>query len=139
MTNKTLLKRFTACLFISIASLSISSEIKAQTKPAAAVGAYPSGSQIPKSVFNTLPGVGVYVWDVVFEIKYSVISYTVKLADDEGNLKQVTCQGSAFSALAKQYINDYTKRGDVISIENIKAKDEGGREVKLPALVYYIE
>lgn len=111
----------------------------AQTQTSAAVGAYPSGSPIPKSVFSSLPGVGVYVRDVVFEAKYTVVSYTLKLADDEGNLKQVLCHGSAFSSLAKQCINDYARPGDVISIENIKARDGGGREVKLPSLLYYIE
>ena len=77
--------------------------------------------------------------DVILEIKYTVTGYTLKLADDEGNLKQVQCEGSAFSSLAKKHINDYTKAGDIISIENIRAKDEGGREVKIPALLYYIE
>jgi DNA/RNA endonuclease YhcR with UshA esterase domain len=125
--------------FIGTALLSYSLNTSAQTQASAAVGAYPSGSQIPKAVFNSLPGVGVYVRDVVFEIKYNVTSYTLKLADDEGNLKQVQCQGSAFSSLAKKYINDYTKPGDIISIESIRAKDGGGREVKLPALLYYIE
>jgi len=114
-------------------------KVSAQTQASAALGAYTSGSKIPKAVFSTLPGVGVYVRDVVLEIKYNVTSYTLKLADDEGILRQAPCQGAAFSSLAKQYINDYTKPGDIISIENIKAKDEGGREVKLPSLMYYIE
>ena len=86
-----------------------------------------------------MPGIGVYVRDVVFEIKYTVTSYTLKLADDEGNLKQIVCLGARFSPIARQYINAYTKTGDIISIENIKARDEGGREIKLPALMYYIE
>jgi len=139
MNNSKPSRAYFALLFFTASFLFISGETKAQAKVAAGIGNYQSGSVIPKTIFNTLPGIGVYVRDVVFEVKYTVISYTLKLADNEGNLKQVTCQGSAFSSLAKQYINDYTKSGDVISIQNIYAKDEGGREVKLPALVYYIE
>ena len=132
--------RHKLCIVFMVAALFIFSlESDAQTKAVAGIGNYPSGSKIPKSVFNTLPDVGVYVRDVVFEVKYNVTSYTLKLADNEGGIKQVTCQGSPFSSLAKQYINDYTKSGDIITIESIKAKDEGGREVKLPSLLYYIE
>ena len=125
--------------FISAGLLFFSLETTAQTQPTAAVGTFQSGSKIPKIIFKSLPGIGVYVKDVVLEIKYTVTSYTLKLVDAEGNIKQVQCQRSAFSTLAKQYINDHTKPGDAISIQNIKAKDEGGSEVKLPALVYYIE
>lgn len=82
---------------------------------------------------------GVYIKDAPFEIKYTVTSFTLKLADDEGNLKQVQCQGAAFSSLAKKYINDYTKPGDIITIENIRVRDEGGREMKIAALLYYME
>ena len=124
---------------IGIALLFYSLESNGQTSTSAAIGAYTSGTKIPKSVFSTLPAIGVHVKDVVLEIKYTVTSYTLKVTDEEGNIKQAHCQGSAFSALAKQYIKDYTKPGDMISIERILAKDESGREVRIPALVYYIE
>ena len=126
-------------LFTSFVLLVFSLHTNAQTESFAGVGNYASGSKIPKSVFTSLPSVGVYVRDVALELKYTVTSYTLKLADDEGGIRRISCQGSSFSALAKQSINDYTKAGDVIVIENIRAKNESGAEVKLPSLVYYIE
>ncbi len=126
---------FFTCVFI--ASLSVTS--MAQTRANANVGGFESGSKIPKSTFVTLPGVGVYIKEAPFEIKYTVLSFTVKLVDDENGVKEVSCQGSAFSALAKKYINDYAQPGDIISIQNIRVKDEGGQEKKLPALLYIIQ
>ena len=74
----------------------------AQTRASANVGGFESGSKIPKSKFNTLPGVRVYIKEAPFEIKYTVIGYTVTLLDDAVGIKEVSCQGSAFSALAKK-------------------------------------
>lgn len=140
MNHKTFLPTKSFKLFLtSFAFVVASFKSIAQTPASAAVDGYPSGTVIPKRVFTSQPGIGVYVKATVFEIKYQVIGYTLKIADGEGGVREVACQGSAFSSLAKQAINDYAKPGGIISIQNIRARHEGGGEMKLPALVYYIE
>lgn len=105
----------------------------------AVVGGYQSGSKIAKDVFSSLPGVGVYVRDVVFELKYTVIGYTVKLVDATGNIMEINCEGAPFSPVAKRAIQENAKSGDIITIQNIRVKSEDNREMKLPALMYHIE
>lgn len=106
--------------------------------PAATVGGFASGSKVSGDVFKAQPGISVFVKDAPFEVKYDVVGFSVSMVDDANKVKDVYCEGATFSALAKEYIAAYVKNGDVVTIQNIRAKNGNGKEIKLPALVYAI-
>lgn len=108
-------------------------------EPKATIGGFISGSYITADALRSKSGVGVYIENFPFEIKYEVIGFTVVLPDDKGGIKSVDCQGSLFSAEAKQYMNQYLKAGDIVTIEKILVKNDSGREIKLPSLMYNIK
>jgi hypothetical protein len=108
-------------------------------QPLGSVGGFLSGAYINSDVFRSHPGLGIYVANCPFEIKYEVVSFTVVLADDKGGIKKVDCNGAVFSPEAKQNLNQYVKSGDIVTIENIWAKEPDGRKLKLPSLLYNIK
>lgn len=107
--------------------------------PAAMVGGFPSGTKVSKEVLKAQPGVSVVIKDFPFDLTYNMVGFTVKLLDDANKVKEVYCEGAAFSAQARQYINEYVKPGDLVTVQNIRAKDMSGKEIRLPALVYPVE
>lgn len=107
--------------------------------PYATVGGFESGIRIPADVFKMQAGVGTYLRDFPFLVQNEVLEYTLRVEDEKGATKSVDCQGSRFSAEAKTYINEFVKSGSIVSIINIRAKDEGGRTMKLPSLTYHIQ
>lgn len=108
-------------------------------QPYGSVGGFHSGAYISGDVFRSQPGVGIYVTNSPFEIKYEVVSFTLVLADDKGGIKKVDCNGSIFSPEAKQSLNQYLKPGDIVTIENIWAKQPDGKKFRLPSLLYNIK
>lgn len=107
--------------------------------PIASVGGFSSGTNIPAEAFRKQAGVGMLVKDFPFEVKYEVLGYTFTIDDDNGRIKQVDIQGASFSSEAKQCIDQYVKPGKTVTIDNIRAKDAGGRELRIPSLVYFIK
>lgn len=121
--------------------LSGSSTFRVRTLPVpqSTVGGFASGSKIDAAVFKKQAGVGAYLKDFPFAVRYDVLGYTISLADEKGVRKTVTCEGAGFSAEAKNELDALLKTGTVVNITHIRAKDEGGRQLTLPSLVYYIQ
>ena len=113
--------------------------VRALPAPAATVGGFASGSNVPFDAFQKQAGLGLYVKDFPFEVKYEVLTYTITLEDNKGGIVEAKCQGSSFSTAARQYIGEYLKPGRTLTIDEIRAKDASGKEVKVPSLVYYIK
>lgn len=108
-------------------------------QPFATVGGFKSGMELTAGNLLKQPGVGVGIENFPFEINYQVLRFTVSLTDNKGNLITTNCEGSSFSAQAKQYLNDYAKPGQIVTIENIKVKQQDGSEIHLPSLLYTIK
>jgi hypothetical protein len=107
--------------------------------PSGTIGGFKSDDNITADYFRTQIGVGTYIMDSPFEVRYEVLGFTFSVDDDKGGVKSAECQGNLFSSQARQYIDQYVKPGRTVTINNIRAKDPGGRELKLPSLVYYIK
>ena len=107
--------------------------------PFGSIGGFKSGENVEAGVFKTQSGLAVYVQDSPFDLKYEVVSYTFSVNTDRGDEAATHCQGSLFSSTAKEYINQYVKPGRTVIIDKIRVKDAGGREMKLPSLLYYIK
>lgn len=108
-------------------------------RPFATVGGHSSGSTLSTDDLKMQAGLGVYIKDSPFEVRYEVNSFSIKLLDDKKKIITVDCKGAYFSPLAKQYIAEYLKPGDILQVEKIYVKDQAGKEMKLPALVYNIK
>ena len=105
--------------------------------PVATVGGYASGDRVPKGAFAAQTGVGAYIKDFPFELKYSVTSFTLVADTDDGDIIEIPCTGNTWSPQARAQINRL-KSNSLITIENIKAIGPDGRTRKLPALLYNI-
>jgi len=108
-------------------------------EPRGVVGGFASGSNVDADRFRSQAGIGLYVENSPFEQKYEVVGFKLVLPDDKGAVKTVNCDGNVFSPEAKQYLNQYLKPGDIVTIENIYVKRTNGSEFKLPALLYNIK
>ena len=107
--------------------------------PLASIGGFGSGSNVKADAFRSQAGLGLYVKDFPFEVKYEVLGFTFTVNDEKGNLHEVVCKDAQFSSHAKDIIAQHVKPGRLVTVDAIRAKDESGRELKLPALVYYIK
>jgi hypothetical protein len=105
----------------------------------ATVGGFTYGETIPADAFRSQVGVGCYLKDFPFPVKYEVLGFKFNVADEKGTVLSADCQGNVFSSLAKKYIDQYVKDGRTVTIDNIRAKDPSGKEVELPALMYAIK
>lgn len=113
--------------------------VRTMPEPAGSVGGFVSGAYVDSKAFCSQPGLGIYVANAPFEMKYEVLSFTLVLADDKGGIKRADCNGAMFSPEAKQNLNLYGKPGNLVTIENIRVKAPNGKEVKLPSLIYNIQ
>lgn len=113
--------------------------VRTMPEPAGSVGGFVSGAYVNSDVFRSQPGLGIYIANAPFEMKYEVLSFSVVLADDKGKIKTIPCNGDLFSPEAKQNLSQYVKPGDIVTIENIRVKAPNGKEVKLPSLLYNIK
>jgi gliding motility-associated protein GldM len=118
-----------------------SSRFRVRTIPAptGTVGAFASGETINAGSFRAQAGVGAYIKDFPFDIKYEVVSYSISIDNDEGDIETADVQGVYFSPRAKQIINANSKPGRTVTIDDLRAKGPDGRLFKIPSLVYYLK
>jgi hypothetical protein len=108
-------------------------------QPSGSIGGFVSGAYVGSDVFRSQAGLGLYVANSPFEVKYEVLGFTLILGDDKGGIKKADCIGAMFSPEAKQNLEQYAKSGNIVSIENIRIKAPNGSELKLPAVFYNIK
>jgi len=106
--------------------------------PSATIGGLNSGDKITADIFKKEEGIGASAKDFPFDVHYEVIGFTFSIDDDKGVSRSSDCEGALFSAQAREYIDQYLKAGRTVTITNIRAKDPGGKELRLPSLVYYM-
>ncbi|MEI6949464.1 gliding motility protein GldM [Paraflavisolibacter sp. H34] len=106
--------------------------------PVATVGGFASGDNVNAGAFRAQGGVGAYIKDFPFELKYSVTSFTLTADDDQGDILEAPCTGNTWSAKARSIVQGL-KAGRMVTIDNIRATGPDGRSRKLPSLVYYIK
>jgi hypothetical protein len=107
-------------------------------RPSATVGGFESGDNVNAGAFRAQSGVGAYIKDFPFQLKYSVVSFTLTADNDEGDVDEAPCTGNTWSPKALQVIKNL-KPGRLVTIDNIRCVGEDGRNQKLPSLVYYIK
>ena len=107
--------------------------------PFGTIGGYKSGDNISSAVFQGQAGVGVYLIDFPFDVHYQVAGYTFTVDTDKGDVMTVDCEGASFSPRAKEVIAQHVKPGRTVTIDKIRVKDAGGKELKVPSLVYFIK
>jgi gliding motility-associated protein GldM len=107
--------------------------------PIATVGGVPSGDNMNAAAFRAQGGVGAWIKDFPFDIKYQVVSFSISSDNDEQDVDVADCQGNSFSDKARQLINRDVKSGRTVTIDAIRAQGPDGRIRKLPSLVYYIK
>jgi hypothetical protein len=107
--------------------------------PLGSIGAHSSGDNVTADLFQKQKGVAIYIKDFPFAVKYEVIGYTFNVHTDNGDVKSANCEGAYFCSEARQFIDQYVKPGATVTIDNIRVKDEGGRELKVPGLIYHIK
>jgi hypothetical protein len=106
--------------------------------PVATIGGYASGENVPAGAFKAQGGVGAYIKDFPFDLKYSVTGFSVAADTDDGDIAEATSSGNTWSSQARSIINR-VHAGQTVTIDNIRAVGPDGRSRKLPSLVYYIK
>lgn len=106
--------------------------------PVATIGGYASGENIAAGAFKAQGGVGAYIKDFPFELKYTVTSFSIAADTDDGDIAEATSTGNLFSGQARSIINR-VHAGQTVTIDNIRAIGQDNRSRKLPSLVYYIK
>src|SRR6266487_2224124 len=112
--------------------------VRSIPRATATVGGYESGDNVPAGAFKAQSGVGAYIKDFPFQLKYTVTSFTLTADNDEGDVDEAPCTGNTWSPKAQQVIKNL-KPGRLLTIDNIRCVGEDGRNQKLPSLVYYIK
>ncbi|MGN6164091.1 MAG: gliding motility protein GldM [Flavisolibacter sp.] len=107
--------------------------------PVATVGGYASGDNINAGAFKAQAGVGAYIKDFPFDLKYGVTSFSLSIDNDEGDVETADCTGNTWNSKAQSIINRLIKPGRLVTIDGIRASGPDGRSRKLPSLVYYIK
>jgi hypothetical protein len=108
--------------------------------PTGTVGGYSSGDNVNAGAFKSQAGVGAYIKDFPFDLKYIVTSFTISTDSDDGDIIEATVAGNSWvgNANAKRVL-DQIRAGKTVYIDAIRATGEDGRSYKLPSLVYYIK
>jgi gliding motility-associated protein GldM len=106
--------------------------------PVATVGGFASGDNVNAGAFRSQAGVGAYIKDFPFELKYSVVSFVISADNDEGDIDEGPVTGNMFSGKAASIVKNL-KPGRTVTIDNIRAQGPDGRTTKIPSLVYYIK
>jgi gliding motility-associated protein GldM len=106
--------------------------------PTATVGGYASGENINAGTFRAQAGVGAYIKDFPFELKYAVTSFTLTMDTEDGDIIEAPCTGNTWSPKAAAALKTLTG-GRTITIDAIRAVGPDGASRKLPSLVYYIK
>lgn len=107
--------------------------------PVATVGGFASGDNVPAGAFRAQAGVGAYIKDFPFELKYTVTSFVISADDpNTGDIIEAPCQGNTWSPAALALLRNL-KAGGTVTVDQIRVVGEDGRNVKVPSLVYYIK
>jgi gliding motility-associated protein GldM len=107
-------------------------------RPVATVGGAESGDNMTAGQFRAQAGVGAYIKDFPFDLKYSVVSFTLTADNAEGDIEEAACTGNLWSPKAADMIKRLAG-GRTVTIDEIRAVGPDGRTQKLPSLVYYIK
>jgi gliding motility-associated protein GldM len=107
--------------------------------PVGTVGGYASGDNINAGAFKAQAGVGAYIKDFPFDLKYNVVSFSLSIDNDEGDVETADCTGNTWNSKAQSMISRLVKAGRLVTIDGIRAQGPDGRVRKLPSLVYYIK
>jgi gliding motility-associated protein GldM len=107
--------------------------------PVATVGNFASGDNIPAGAFKAQAGVGAYIKDFPFDLKYQVVSFTMT-GDGEGfdDIVVANNTGNAWGSEA-QGIMRRVRPGSFITVENVRAIGPDGRTRKVAPLLYNIK
>ncbi len=106
--------------------------------PVATVGGVMSNENMPAGQFRAQTGVGAYIKDFPFELKYSVVSFVLTADNADGDIEEAPCQGNTWSPRALNIIRNLAP-GRTVTIDDIRAQGPDGRTRKIPGLVYYIK
>ena len=107
-------------------------------RPVATVGGAESGDNMTAGQFRAQTGVGAYIKDFPFELKYTVTSFTLTADNDQGDIEEAPCTGNLWSPKALNMIKGLAG-GRTVTVDDIRALGPDGRTQKLPSLVYYIK
>ncbi|HRG82512.1 MAG TPA: gliding motility protein GldM [Chitinophagaceae bacterium] len=106
--------------------------------PVATVGGVASNENMAAGQFRNQPGVSAYIKDFPLDIKYSVTSFTITMDDENGDIKEASCQGNTWCPAALNIVRSAAP-GRMVTIDNIRAVGPDGKNRKIPGLVYYIK
>ena len=108
--------------------------------PTGTIGGYAAGDNVNAGAFKSQAGVGAYIKDFPFDLKYTVTSYTISTDSDDGDIIEANVSGNAWGSNASaQNVIRQVKAGKTVYVDNIRAIGEDGRNFKLPSLLYYIK
>lgn len=113
--------------------------VRSLPTPMPTIGGYPSGESISFAALQSQAGLGAYIKDFPFDVRYKITGFTLKVEDNAGNIKTVDCESALFTAEAKQLLAQYAKPGTSITLEKIRAMGPSEKEAMLPVLVYRIK
>jgi gliding motility-associated protein GldM len=108
-------------------------------KSQAYVGGNESGVTLSAGAFKAQTGVAAGIRDFPFELKYTVLSFSMSIDKDDGDIATVQCQGNLFSPQAKTVLNNEAKAGKTVTIDEIKVLGPDGTTKSAPSLVYYLK
>ncbi len=106
--------------------------------PVATVGGRAAGDNVNAGEFRSQAGVGAYIKDFPFELKYSVTGFTISADTDDGDIAEAAVTGNTWNPNAQRIVRG-VKPGQLVTIDNIRAVGPDGRSRKLPSLLYYIK
>jgi hypothetical protein len=108
--------------------------------PTGTIGGYSSGDNVNAGAFRSQAGVGAYIKDFPFDLKYTVTSFIISTDGDGGDIVEATVNGNSWGGNGQaQSVLKEVKPGKTVYVDNIRATGEDGRSYKLPSLVYYIK
>jgi hypothetical protein len=105
--------------------------------PRASLGGRRSGEKILATELCGLKGLELNLPDLRFKSQFNLISYSINVQDDNTE-KSFEINGNAFPSEVSGYLCQL-KAGAMVTVEQIKAEGPLSSNVKLPALIYYIE
>jgi len=106
--------------------------------PVATVGGVMSNENMTAGQFKAQSGVGAFIKDFPFDIRYSVVSFILTADNDQGYIDEAPCQGNLWSPKALSIIRGLSA-GRTVTIDDIRAQGPDGRVRKIPGLTYYIK
>jgi gliding motility-associated protein GldM len=106
--------------------------------PVATVGNFPSGESVNAGAFRSQGGVGAYIKDFPFDLKYTVQSFVLEMDTEEGDIVEAAVQGNTWNGKAQQMVSR-AKAGQLVTIRDIRAVGPDGRSRKLPGLYYTLK